>query len=195
MRILLAAEGGSDEVVAEALIVDRLNEADVVKKTFASRGFPVVRRAVPDVIRAAYYQWYDGIVIHFDLDNTLPEGWESIEESSRWSQICDIAHQTHNSLPHIGRERALRIHLMSPCQSTESWIAWGVHGGDPEYWESHDRHVLKSQLFGDPPIGMTKKASEMVPSLIQRLHGTDNRPRTLSHFCVTLDQQAEHHAG
>ena len=73
MRILLATEGGSDEVVAARLIERYLGKhVTVQRKRMPGRGVEVIRSVASDCTRAAYFGHYDLLVVHFDMDDTLP---------------------------------------------------------------------------------------------------------------------------
>ena len=94
----LAAEGSSDEIVAEHIIRHVDVNARLTKKTFPARGFQVVRRSIPTVVRAAYFGYYDILIVHFDLNATIPPNYTSVQNSERWQQINNRIHETHNTL-------------------------------------------------------------------------------------------------
>src|SRR5262245_30685197 len=59
MRVLLATEGESDQVVAQVLIRKANPEAEIVPKSFPARGIQVVLRLLPDTVRAAHFGFFD----------------------------------------------------------------------------------------------------------------------------------------
>lgn len=87
-----------------------------------------------------------------------------------------------------GREEELRIALMTPCQSTEAWLAWGLEDKDGREWEKRDRHLLKRRLFGDPPRSLVKKSEILVTHLMAQMKAHDKWPRSLRNFMSQLEQ-------
>jgi hypothetical protein len=122
MRILLATEGESDEIVAGALIRRFHPAAAIDPKRFPARGFPTVQRLLPDVIRAAHFGFYDLLAVHFDLDDTLPTGARSVAESPRWQEIHTIVVSTIPALKECNRPAPLRAVLISTALS--AILAW-----------------------------------------------------------------------
>jgi hypothetical protein len=169
-RILLATEGESEEVVAVHILGHLWPGALVDPKKYTTRGFPVVRRSVPLLAKAAYYGHYDLLVVHFDLDDTLEMTDDTtVSESVRWQDIYNRIHTTLNSLPFVGRAKAVRVALMAPCQSTDAWLTWAIAAGDGRKWEKKNRLKLKTDIFGTPPMGIIKKSETIAPFLIKRM--------------------------
>ena len=187
MRILLATEGESDEIVATRLIARLEPMAVVVCKKYAHRGYPAVRRSVATLVRAGHYQLYDALVIHFDLDDTLPDGYRRISESQRWQEVSDLATNTQNQLGEVPRNHPLQIVRMAPRESTEAWLAWGKHNEDGGQWERKNRHSLKRALFGDPPRGIIEKSRPLTESLLALMDNNDSWPPSLRCFVELLD--------
>jgi hypothetical protein len=187
MRILLATEGESDEVVAGA-IVRKLNpEAVIDPKKFPARGFQTVLRLLPDLVRAAHFGFYDLLTVHFDLDETLPSGALSVAESPRWRKIQTMATSTIQTLRDCNRPAPLRVALMAPCQSTDAWLGWGLEGGDGLTWEARSRHDLKTKLYGRPPLIMADKAREYSQALLNQLDANSAWPLSLREFWSKLE--------
>lgn len=86
------------------------------------------------------------------------------------------------SLPRTGRGHNLLVTLMSPCQSTEAWLAWGIEDEDGTSWEKVNRHALKIKLFGNPPRGLTRKAQDLAEKLIGQMVANEKWPRSLRNF-------------
>src|SRR5687768_14646512 len=135
MRVFLSTEGASDEVIAESLILSVDPFATIIKKTFTSRGFNVVRSLIPICVRAAHFGHFDALIVHFDLDATLPLGFNSVKESDRWQHAAQRVSDIQNALEMGGRTRGLATVFMAPCQSTDSWIDWALYGGDGQLCE------------------------------------------------------------
>ncbi len=186
MRILLAAEGESDEVVAQALIRMLLPEAQIEAKRFPARGFLTVRRLLPDTVRAAHFGFFDVLVVHFDLDNTLPPGAQDLTASPRRQDIRSLVDSTITTLRNCNRPAPLRTVLMTPSQSTEAWLCWGQEGGVGTDWEVKDRHNLKNRLFGHPPLGAVEKARAYTQSLLVQIENNPSRPVSLNDFLTAL---------
>jgi hypothetical protein len=182
MRILLVTEGASDEPVAARLIRHALPDASVLAKRLPARGFAVVAREVEIWVRAAHFGHFDLLVIHFDLDDSISATFEDVSESKRWQEVRDAADKVLESLPQGGRVDALCVVLMSPCQSTEAWLAWGIENENGRAWEKSHRHILKTKLFGNPPRGLTRKAEDMAEKLIGQMAVNERWPQSLRNF-------------
>jgi hypothetical protein len=182
MRVLLATEGDSDEVVADRLVRHLCLGAQFDPKRFPARGFPVVRRLMPDVVRAAYYGFYDLLVVHFDLDTTLPAGFQCVVESPRWQEIRSLIDATLASLPDIRRPGPLVAVLMAPCQSTDAWLTWGRDNAKGRDWEARSRHELKHRLYGLPPRKIVEKSRKLVEELLAQMQASDQWPQSLRDF-------------
>jgi hypothetical protein len=182
MRILLATEGPVDEVVAECLIRQAVGDPEIERKRFPARGFPVVFRLMDAVVRAAHFGHYDWLVVHFDLDDSLPPEFRKISESPRWQEIQTRIHETLTDLPLAGRPQELQVFLMAPCQATEAWLAWGIENADGERWEKQDRRALKRRLFGNPPHGLVDKSLRIVRDLVHQMEVHRKWPRSLRDF-------------
>lgn len=187
MRVLLATEGESDEIVGEHLIWRSSSSAAITKKNFATRGFYVVRRSISLCVKAAHFGHYDVLVIHFDLNNTLSPGFKSVKDSKRWQDADERLQETMKSLPSADRERQLVTIFMTPCQSTEAWTDWGLHGGDGQLNERKDRKLLKRELYGNPPLGICDKTREYVPKLAAQMDSNDEYPISLREFMSNLE--------
>lgn len=125
MRVLLAAEGPTDEVVAKSIIRRFLPSAEIVPKRFTSRGLVVVRRSIPALVRAAHYQLYDLLVIHFDTDDTLRGAWRHVSESSRWQEAQAKIESVLPLPDHPSRERRL-LTLLSFCCGRHVFLFWSI---------------------------------------------------------------------
>lgn len=182
MRVLLAAEGESDEIVAEALIKSACADVDVVRKRFPARGIAVVRRSIPTLVRAAHFQGFDRLIVHFDLDDTLVATFQNASESPRW---CDINSRISDLIPtlkDVNRGRPVVWTLMTPAPATEAWLIWGRDNRDGTFWESKNRHTMKESLFGRPPRNVVRVVRELIPSLLEQINGGSRKPRTLESF-------------
>ena len=187
MRILLATEGGSDEVVAHRLIERYLgNNVTIQRKGMPSRGVDVIRRVASDCTRAAYFGHFDVLVVHFDMDDTLPADFTDAAQSSRWNEIRSQMTTTLASLPEACRTSELKMALMTPSQATEAWLSWGREDESGSKWEHKNRHDLKRRLFGNPPRGVVAKAEALAPELIAQMEANDDWPRTLRWFVDEL---------
>jgi hypothetical protein len=186
MRILLATEGPSDEVVAEQLIRNDLGAVSIDRKRFPARGFSVVERLIDVFVRAGQFGHYDLLVVHFDLDDTLPRNFTSLSQSKRWTGIQTRIIDTLASLPSANRLIPLKTLLMTPCRATEAWLAWGREGGSGRTWENADRRDLKRRLFGDPPRQLVEKSHVLASELIAQMGGNEDWPMTLKTFVDDL---------
>jgi hypothetical protein len=63
---------------ADRLLRSVFADAEVHPKRFPSRGIDVVKRLLHVVIRAAHFGFYDLLLIHFDLDDTLLQAHEHV---------------------------------------------------------------------------------------------------------------------
>jgi hypothetical protein len=187
MRILLATEGESDEIVAGAIIRQLSPQAAIDPKKFPARGFPIVQRLMPDVVRAGHFGFYDLLAVHFDLDDTLPSCARSVAESPRWQEIQSMVVSTIHTLRDCNRPALLRTVLMAPCQSTDAWLCWGLEGGDGVHWEAKPRHNLKAKLYGHPPLMMTDKAREYTQTFLNQLNNNSAWPPSLREFWSNLE--------
>lgn len=182
MRILLVTEGESDEPVAVRLIRHVFADASVLAKSLPARGIAVVARQVEIWVRAAYFGHFDLLVIHFDLDDSISANFHDVSESKRWQEIRAAVDKVLESLPRSVRVNDLCVALMSPCQSTEAWLAWGIEDKDGRGWEKAQRHTLKTKLFGDPPRGLIRKAEVMAEKLIGQMAVNEKWPQSLRNF-------------
>lgn len=189
MRILLATEGPSDEVVAQHLLEHVLGQVTVERKRFPARGFPIVYRLIGEFVRAGHFGHFDLLVLHFDLDNTLPDDFTNVSQSPRWNEIQSRIDETLTKLPTAHRNVELKIALMTPCKATEAWLAWGREDDKGRKWERKDHHTLKRQLFGEPPRRLVEKARVLVSELTNQMEANDDWPATLRWF---VDELAKH---
>lgn len=182
MRILLATEGPTDEIVASAIIRRVLPDAIIDLKKFAARGIPVVKRGAPGFARAAHFGHHDALVIHFDLDGHA-HGTEGLPSGvARHVAIDDAVCRTLDSLPDAGRASRVRVVYMTPIESTDAWLQWALENGDGTEWEQKNRHYLKRLVFGDPPRGFIRKTQEIIPELLMRMSASDAWPNQLTAF-------------
>jgi hypothetical protein len=137
------------------------------------------------LVRAAHFQRYDALVIHFDLDATYNQN-ESLASNQRISEILSDIEKTVSTLRDIGRPIAIKRVLMTPAQSTDAWLMWGNHDGDGRTWERTARDWLKQQLYGTPPRGLEAKSSAHVQNLLARLQTSEVAPPTLQAFLDAL---------
>lgn len=186
MRILLATEGDSDEAVAEGILRSLRPDANIDPKRFPARGLSVVLRLLPDTVRAAHFGFYDLLIVHADLDDTLPAGASTVQESPRWRELESLLTATLVSLPNCNRPKPLLWTLMTPDQSTDAWLCWGCEGGNGREWERKSRHDLKARLYGTPAIGMVQQARGFTQSLLAQLAGNPHRPLSLGEFIADL---------
>ena len=186
MRVLLATEGRSDEVVAHRLIERYLGRVIIQPKSLPSRGVDAIQRIAADCARAAYFGHFDLLVVHFDMDDSLPGGFNDAAQSSRWSRIRSRIATTLSSLPEAHRHAELQTVLMTPSQATEAWLSWGREYEAGRLWEHRDRHDLKRKLFGNPPRGMVAKAETLATELIAQMEANDDWPMTLRWFVNEL---------
>lgn len=141
MRILLAAEGRSDEEVARRLIRQYLGPNTIESKSLPARGLSVILRLVPDFVRAACSGHYDLLVVHFDMDDTLPDGFIRADQSKRWCDVKTRIDTTLASLTGAQRRGELKIVLMTPRQATEAWLSWGRKNESGLKWEGRMRET------------------------------------------------------
>ena len=193
MRILLATEGESDEVVAERLVRNVIPDAVIQPKRMPARGIAVVLRLLKDIVRAAHFGFFDLLILHFDLDDTLLDTHQHSSESRRWFEIQDQVAGVLKDLSAntAGRAKPLETVLMTPAQSTDAWLRWAVMNGDGKRWEKKDRHELKIQLYGNPPRGLVKKSLSYVDRLVHQMTECDQWPRSLRDFHDALETVAK----
>lgn len=189
MRILLAAEGESDEVVASRLLRSVLPDSEIQPKRMPARGIAVVRRLMTDIVRAAHFGHFELLVVHFDLDDTLRDVHQHVNESERWLEIRkEVDELLANQLANTGgRTRPLHVIFMTPAQSTDAWLRWALMNGDGKRWEKKDRHILKRELFGNPPRKFVEKASAYADRLIVLMAECAQWPRSLRDFQDALE--------
>ena len=149
----------------------------------------MILRVASDCVRAAYFGHFDLLVVHFDMDSTLPYEFVRGEQSDRWIEINSRIERTLESLPNAHRSSQLKIVLMTPREATESWLAWGNENESGLKWERKDRHHLKRRLFGNPPRGMVQKAEVLVKELIAQMETNSDLPVTLRWFVNELSRQ------
>lgn len=190
MRILLAAEGPSDEMVARCLIEHYLDQVEIVPKKLPGRGLPALRRFASDCVRAGHYGRYELLVVHFDMDDTLPDGATHPDQSSRWRDIMSRIDATLNNLLRGRLRIKLRVVLMTPKQATEAWLSWARDNESGRKRERMDRWALKRELFGDPPRSVVKKAQTLAGGLIGQMRENDDWPVTLRWFVDDLTDAA-----
>ena len=186
MRILLAAEGPSDEVVARCLIEHYLDQVEIVPKKLPSRGLRALRRFASDCVRAGHYGHYELLVVHFDMDDTLPDGATHPDQSNRRREIMSRIDSTLDDLPRGQLRDKLKVVLMTPKQATEAWLSWGLENESGRKREGMDRWVLKRQLFGDPPRRVVDNTQTFAGSLIDQMQENDDWPVTLRWFVDDL---------
>jgi hypothetical protein len=189
MRILLAAEGESDEIIASRLVLNVFPKAEIQPKRLPARGITVVRRLLTDIVRAAHFGHYEVLVLHFDLDDTLLDVHQHVAESDRWQAIRKEVDDLLNKLlvNNSGRKAPLHTIFMTPAQSTDAWLRWAVLNRDGKRWERKDRHTLKRDLYGNPPRGLIRKCVAYVDRLVQQMHLCDQWPRSLRDFQDMLE--------
>src|SRR5437763_1577693 len=130
MRVQLAAEGPSDEIYGTGLITPFCPGATVVCKSFPAPGFSIVERLAPMLPRAGHFGFYELLVVHFDIDDTLGGALVlDVVASPRWKKIDETIRGGLAGLPQSGRAATLQFALMAPCQSTDAWVTWGMNGG------------------------------------------------------------------
>ena len=186
MRVLLATEGRSDEVVAHRLIERYLGNVVVQAKRMPGRSVDVIRRVAADCTRAAYFGHFDLLVVHFDMDDTLPGDFTHAAQSSRWNEVRSRMTTTLVGLPEAYRTSALKMALMTPSQATDAWLSWGREDESGRNWEHRNRHDLKQKLFGNPPRGKVAKAEALATELIAQMEANDDWPMTLRWFVDEL---------
>jgi hypothetical protein len=169
IRVLLATEGPSDDVVIKSILTGIFGLVQIDTKSFTSRGISVVMKAVPNVVRAAHFGYYGILVIHFDLNGTHNISRDQdVTIATRRIEVEKIIVETKKELRSIPRAYDTSILLATPCQSTDAWLCWGNEGGKGVEWEKIERHSCKTRLYGDPPRSTTEKALQYVPNLISR---------------------------
>ena len=187
-RILLATEGPSEDAIGEILLKHFLGGVTVDRKRFPARGIDIVRRAVPNLVRAAHFGYYDLLVIHFDLDDSVnTDIGMDISASPRWQEIEQAVADGRSNCRPIMRVRDVEVVFMAGCQSTDGWLCWGRDGGDGRQLERMSRHTTKEMLYGRPPRSVTDKAKGFTQQLITRLDTQDDKwPVSLRFFIGQL---------
>ena len=189
MRILLATEGESDEVVGKRLVRSIFPHSEIQPKRMPARGIAVVMRLLKDIVRAAHFGHFDLLVIHFDLDDTFVDAHQHVTESKRWLEIRkEIDDLLLNQLKNKGdRTAPLQAVLMAPAQSTDAWLRWALMDGDGKKWEKKDRHALKREVFGNPPRKLIQTATVLADRLIVQMTECQHWPRSLRDFQGALE--------
>ena len=186
MRVLLATEGPGDEEVAARLIRRCLGPVTIKPMSLPARGLPAILRQVSDFVRAAYFGHYDLLVVHFDMDDTLPDGFTYARQSTRWIDINLRIGDTLAGLTHPSRSAKLKIVLMTPRRAVEAWLSWGRNNKSGRMWEDGDTRILKRQLFGNPPRNVVRRAKRLACELIAQMQKNDDWPVTLRWFVDEL---------
>lgn len=179
IRVLLASEGPSEDIIGGQLIGSLFARATVDAKSFPARGIAVVKRSIETLVDAAHFGYYDLLVIQFDLDDTHDIRTSTdFRSSPRWADIASAIQTAQGKLRPIPRTRPFEVALMSGCQSTDGWLCWGRDGGDGADWERMNRHRCRELLYGKPAIGLYEKAAAYTRQLIER---TAAEPATMPH--------------
>lgn len=187
MRILLAAEGLSDEVVARRLIERYVDQVEIDPKKLSKRGLPAIQRLASDFVRAGYFGYYDLLVVHFDMDDTLADGSTHPSESDRWRAIKSTVDSTLDHLRRSPRPGGrVKVVLMTPKQATEAWLSWARDNESGRKREGMDRRALKRELFGNPPRSVVTEVQTLAISLIDQMQENDDWPVTLKWFVDDL---------
>ena len=163
-----------------------LGSVTIQPKNLPTRGVDAIQRIAADCARAAYFGHFDLLVVHFDMDDTLPRGFIDAAQSSRWIRVRSRIANTLSSLPEAHRTAELQTVLMTPSQATEAWLSWGRENDAGSRWESEDRHDLKRKLFGNPPRGTVAKAETLATELIAQMEANSDWPVTLRWFVDEL---------
>ena len=186
MRVLLATEGYSDESVASALLTKVLGRVAIVPKRFPARGINALERALTATVRAGHQGLFDLLVVHFDLDGSIATNFQSVAESIRYQRVRAKIDEAVGTLPFRAGIGPLKTVLMTPAQSTDSWIAWGRENKDGRKWERKSRHELKRKLFGDPPRGVKEKSAPLANGLVSQMRSNPQWPISLREFIEDL---------
>ena len=184
MRVLLATEGPGDEEVAARLITRCLGPVTIKSMSLPAPGLLAILRQVSDFVRAAYFGHYDLLVVHFDMDDTLPNGFTYARQSTRWIDINLRVGNTLASLTHPSRRTKLKIVLMTPRRAVEAWLSWGLNNQSGRKWEDRDTRILKRQLFGNPPRRVPEQTELYARDLIAQMQKNDDWPVTLRWFVL-----------
>jgi len=188
MRILLATEGESDEIVAERLLRSIIPGSQIQPKRMHARGYGVVRRLLADIVRAAHFGHFELLIVHFDLDDTLLESHEHVQESERWVEIRNEVDKLLSQLGSTaGRVSPVHAIFMAPAQSTDAWLRWAMMDGDGSKWETKDRHTLKRAVFGNPPRKLVEQARVFADRLLVQMSECGQWPRSLRDFHNALE--------
>ena len=126
------------------------------------------------------------LVVHFDMDDTLPDGFTYARQSTRWIDINLRIGNTLASLTHTSRSAKLKVVLMTPRRAVEAWLSWGRNNKSGRMWEGEDTRILKRQLFGNPPRRVPEKAGVYTRDLIAQMHKNDDWPVTLRWFVLDV---------
>ena len=186
MRVLLATEGPGDEEVAARLIRRCLGQVTIKSMSLPARGLSAILRQVSDFVRAAYFGHYDLLVVHFDMDDTLPDGFTYARQSTRWIDINLRIGNTLAGLTHPSRSAKLKIVLMTPRRAVEAWLSWGRNNKSGRMWEDGDTRILKRQLFGNPPRRVPEQTELYARDLIDQVQKNDDWPVTLRWFVLDV---------
>ena len=186
MRVLLATEGSGYEVVAQHVIKQYLTQVEIKLITFPKRGLDEIRRMVSDCIKMGYSGSYDMLVVHFDLDDTLPDGFIRADQSKRWhDDIKTRIDMTLADLTGAQRRDELKI-VLTPRRAMEAWLSWGRNNKSGRVWEGGETGTLKRQLFGSPPRRVPEKTELYTRDLIAQMHRSDDWPVTLRWFVLDV---------
>ena len=139
---------------------------------------------VSDCIKRGYSGNYDILVIHFDMDDTLPDGFTFARQSTRWIDINLRIGNSLAGLTHPSRSTKLKIVLMTPRRAVEAWLSWGLNNESGRKWEDGDTRILKRQLFGNPPRRVPEKTELYARDLIAQMQKNDDWPVTLRWFVL-----------
>lgn len=168
------------------MIMQYLRQVELTLITFPSRGLEVIERMVPDCIKRGYSESYDMLVIHFDMDDTLPNGFVRADQSRRWRDIKTRIDKTLADLTGAQRRDELKVVLMTPRRAVEAWLSWGRKNESGRMWEGKHTRNLKRELFGNPPRRVVKKTERLALDLIAQMHENDDWPVTLRWFVLDV---------
>lgn len=190
MRVLIATEGPSDEIVSTSIIRSQIGDCEIVKKRFAARGFGVVKRSITTITKAAHFGGFDLLVVHFDLNGSAAvRSVDCVLRSPRHVEIREaIANAQANLQPVAQRPTPVNVALMAPAPTTDAWLSWGTTGGKsgPSF-EQMNRHTLKSSLFDSPPVAVVEKTNQMIEPLEQSMESSESDwPHSLRCFVNQL---------
>ena len=177
-------------MVARRLIERYVDQAEIDLKKLSTRGLPAIRRLASDFVRAGYFGYYDLLVVHFDMDDTLADGSTQPSESDRWRAIKSTIDSTLDHLRHSRPGGRVKVVLMTPKQATEAWLSWARDNESGRKREGMDRWALKRELFGDPPRRVVDNTQTFAGSLIDQMQENDDWPVTLRWFVDDLTDAA-----